>query len=373
MNRVELQRRKVQLEKDIAKYSNMQLAKKVQLNSAYGALGNQWFRFYDIRQATAITKSGQLSIKWIEARINEYLNKLLETDGEDYVLASDTDSLYIVFDKLVNKMREQGKLLEEREGSVSTERVVSFLDRVAREKIEPFIDKSYQNLADVMNAYDQKMFMKREAIANIGIWTAKKRYMLNVFDNEGVRYEEPKLKMMGIEAIKSSTPQSCRDAMKKAFNLIMSGDEKVVQDFIAEFKKKFFQLRFEDVAFPRSVSELNKYDSGERDELEIMKSTPIHVRGALVYNHLIRQHKLEKKYQVCKDGEKIKFCYMKEPNTMKQNVLSILNVLPEEFGVEKFIDYETQFNKSFLEPIQLILEKINWNVEKRATLEDFFS
>lgn len=359
MTKSELLRRKAQLEKDIAKFSNMQLAKKVQLNSAYGALGNQWFRFYDIRQALAITKSGQLSIKWIEARINEYLNKLLDTDNVDYVLASDTDSLYIVLDKLIEKFKPKNP--------------IDFLDQVAQQRIEPFIDKAYLQLADLMNAYDQKMYMKREAIADIGIWTAKKRYMLNVYDNEGVRYDEPKLKMMGIEAIKSSTPQACRDAMKKCFKLIMSGDQEVVQKFIADFKKDFFNLSFEDVAFPRSVSELNKYDSGERDKLELVKSTPIHVRGALVYNHLIREHKLEKKYQTVKDGEKIKFCYMKEPNSMKQNVLSILNVLPTEFGVEKYIDYETQFNKSFSEPLQLILEKIGWSVEKRATLEDFFS
>ena len=224
-----------------------------------------------------------------------------------------------------------------------------------------------------MNAYDQKMFMKREAIADKGIWTAKKRYMLNVYDNEGVRYEDAKLKMMGIEAIKSSTPQICRDAMKKTFNLIMSGEEKTVQDYIKEFKSKFFTLPFEEVAFPRSVSELNKYDSGEREKLELVKSTPIHVRGALVFNHLVRQHKLEKKYQTIKDGEKIKFCYMKEPNIMKQNVFSIINILPKEFGLEKSIDYDTQFNKSFLEPIQLILDCIGWSTEKRATLEDFFS
>ena len=224
-----------------------------------------------------------------------------------------------------------------------------------------------------MNAYDQKMFMKREAIADKAIWTAKKRYMLNVYDNEGVRYTEPKLKMMGIEAIKSSTPQACRDSIKKAINLIMSEDEKTVQDYIASFKKDFFSLPFEEVAFPRSVSELNKYDSGERDKLELVKSTPIHVRGALVFNHLVRQHKLEKKYQTIKDGEKIKFCYMKEPNIMKQNVLSIINILPEEFNINNFIDYEMQFNKSFLEPLELILEKIGWTSEKRATLEDFFS
>ena len=362
MTKAELLRRKEQLEKDIAKYSNMQLAKKVQLNSAYGALGNQWFRFYDIRQATAITKSGQLSIKWIEARINEYLNKLLETENEDYVLASDTDSLYITFDKLIKKFTPKNP--------------VTFLDHVAKERIEPFIDKAYQELADRMNAYDQKMFMKRETICDKGIWTAKKRYMLNVYDNEGVRYQKPKLKMMGIEAIKSSTPQVCRDAIKKAINIIMSKDEKTLQDYIVDFKDKFSRMPFEDVAFPRGVSELNKYDSTVGTvfkNFEIVKGTPLHIRGALVYNNCIKEKKLTKKYQTIKSGEKIKYCYMKEPNPLRQNVLSVLNVLPQEFGMSEFIDYETQFNKSFIEPLKLILDKINWTTEKKATLEDFFS
>ena len=212
MNRAELEMKKQQLEKDVAKYYNMQMAKKIQLNSAYGAIGNQYFRFYDIRQALAITKSGQLSIKWIEARINEYLNKLLSTEDIDYVVASDTDSLYITFDKLIEKFKPKNP--------------IDFLDKVATDRIEPFIDKAYQELADIMNAFDQKMFMKRETICDKGIWTAKKRYMLNVYDNEGVRYQKPKLKMMGIEAIKSSTPQVCRDAIKKAIDIIMTKDEK---------------------------------------------------------------------------------------------------------------------------------------------------
>ena len=266
MNRAELEMKKQQLEKDVAKYYNMQMAKKIQLNSAYGAIGNQYFRFYDIRQALAITKSGQLSIKWIEARINEYLNKLLSTEDIDYVVASDTDSLYITFDKLIEKFKPKNP--------------IDFLDKVATDRIEPFIDKAYQELADIMNAFDQKMFMKRETICDKGIWTAKKRYMLNVYDNEGVRYQKPKLKMMGIEAIKSSTPQVCRDAIKKAIDIIMTKDEKTLQSYIVEFKEKFCSLPFEEVAFPRGVSELNKYDSTVGTvfkNFEIMKGTPLHI------------------------------------------------------------------------------------------------
>lgn len=367
MTKQELLARKKQLEKDISKYKNLQLAKKVQLNSAYGALGNQYFRFFDVRMAESITLSGQLSIRWIEARVNEYLNKLLKTEGEDYVIASDTDSLYITFDRLVKQVFAKGDGVQ----NLDTDRVVKFLDDVAQKKIEPFIDKSYQDLADLMNAYDQKMFMKREAIADKGIWTAKKRYALNVYDNEGVRYTEPKLKVMGLEIVKSSTPQSCRDALKGAVKLIMSSDETTVQKYIADFKEKFRTLPFEEVAFPRGVTDLTKYTTNG-DELEFMKSTPIHVRGSLLYNHLLKQHKLEKRYESIKDGEKIKFCYLKTPNPVRQNVLSIMSSLPKEFGLNQYIDYDTQFDKAFLEPISAILSAIGWKAEKTATLEAFF-
>jgi DNA polymerase elongation subunit (family B) len=367
LTREQLLQRKKQLEKDISKYKNLQLAKKVQLNSAYGALGNQYFRFFDVRMAESITLSGQLSIRWIEARMNEYLNKLLKTEGEDYVIASDTDSLYISFDRLVNQVFKQRDELQD----LDTDRVVKFLDDIAEKKIEPFIDKCYQDLADVMNAYEQKMFMKREAIADKGIWTAKKRYALNVYDNEGVRYTDPKLKVMGLEIVKSSTPASCREALKSAVKLIMSSDETTVQKYIADFKEMFRSLPFEDVAFPRGVTDLTKYQTNGK-ELEFMKSTPIHVRGSLLYNHLLKQHKLEKRFETIKDGEKVKFCYLKTPNPVRQNVLSIMSSLPKEFGLEKYIDYDTQFEKAFLEPISAILSAIGWEAEKTATLESFF-
>ena len=345
---------------EISKLHNLQLAKKVQLNSAYGALGNKWFRFFDVRQATAITMSGQLSIKWIERKMNEYLNNILKTENEDYVIASDTDSLYISFDRLVSKLFKEG---------TSTEKIVNFLDKIASEKLEPFIDKSYKNLAEVMNAYDQKMVMAREVIADKGIWTAKKRYILNVHDSEGVRFAEPKLKMMGIEAVKSSTPQICRDNIKKALALIMQEDEATVQKFISEFKNEFFSSSFEDVAFPRTMSSLQ---SG-RISKGVKVGVPIHVRGSLLYNKLIEENNLNKKYETIKDGEKIKFCYLRQPNPVKENVISIINVLPDEFGVSQYIDYETMFSKTFIEPLSFILDSIGWSAEKRNTLEGLFA
>ncbi len=273
------------------------MAKKISLNSAYGAIGNTWFRYFDLRNAEAITTSGQLSIRWIEKALNIYLNKILETDKIDYVVASDTDSVYITFDALINKVFKDG---------TETSRIVAFLDKIAKEKLEPFIDKSYKTLAQNMNAYDQKMIMGREVIADKGIWTAKKRYILNVYDNEGVRYKEPKLKIMGIEAVKSSTPAPCREKIKDALKIIMNGDEKTLNTFIQEFREEFMTLPPEEIAYPRSVNGVEKYtdnaqntyniESGETIQYGFFKSrAPIHVKGAILYNHLVAKNKLSNK------------------------------------------------------------------------------
>jgi DNA polymerase elongation subunit (family B) len=355
--------KKEQLIKNISRYKNLQLAKKVQLNSAYGALGNEYFRFFDLRQAEAITLSGQLSIRWIENKLNAYMNKLLNTSDIDYVIASDTDSIYLNLGPLVEKV------YGEKAKSTATEKIVDFVDRVCQQKLEPFIDESYDELAKYMNAYSQKMQMKREVIANKGIWTAKKRYILNVYDSEGVRFHEPKLKMMGIEAVKSSTPMSCRDKIKDALKIIMNGNEDQLQKFVSDFRDEFSRLKFIDIAFPRGISDLSKYS----DAVSMYKKgTPIHVRGAIMYNHMIKVKKLTKKYQPIKDGDKIKFCYMKVPNPMQENVFSCMTVLPKEFEVDKYIDYDLQFEKAFLEPLKIIVETFGWNVEKKTSLESFF-
>ena len=273
-----------ELEYEIAKCNNMQMAKKIQLNSAYGALGNQYFRFFDTKYAESITLSGQLSIKWMETHLNKFLNAKLQTEAVDYVLAVDTDSLYVTLDELVNQS-----------GIDTTEnsKVVDFLDRVATEVLEPFIDKSYSQLADYVNAYEQKMVMKREAIARNGVWTGKKHYILDVYDNEGVRYAEPKLKTMGMEAVRSSTPKIVRENLKKAYGVLLREGEKAIREFIDNFEKEFRQLPFEDVSFPRGCRFIKKWESASDI---YKKGTPIHVRGALLYNKLIEEKKLTKKY-----------------------------------------------------------------------------
>jgi DNA polymerase elongation subunit (family B) len=354
---------KREISNQISKYKNLQLAKKVQLNSAYGALGNQYFRFFDTRQAEAITLSGQLAIRWIEKKLNGYLNKLLKTKDIDYVIASDTDSVYVNLGPLVHMVYGS-------KSETKIETIVDFVDKACTEKFEPFIDKSYQELADYMNSFDQKMQMKREVIANKGIWTAKKRYILNVYDSEGVRFAEPKLKMMGIEAVKSSTPMSCRDKIKESLKIVMNGNETDFQSFVEAFKQEFKTLPFEDIAFPRGVSELSKYVSSS--EL-YSKGTPMHVRGAIMFNAFLKKYKLTKKYQLIQDGDKTKFCYMKVPNPVQENVFSILTALPKEFNLEKYIDYDTQFDKAYLDPLKTIVNTIGWKTERVSSLESFFA
>ena len=350
--------------KDISKYNNIQMAKKISLNSAYGAIGNHWFRYFDLLVATAITASGQLSIRWIEKALNIYLNKLLDTVEVDYVIASDTDSVYITFDSLVSRVFEEG---------TATNKIISFLDKVAKNKLEPFINRSYSELAEVVGAYEQKMNMSREVIADKGIWTAKKRYILNVHDSEGVRYKKPHLKIMGIEAVKSSTPAPCRAKIKEAIDIIMNGDEEELNTFIQDFREDFMELPPEDIAYPRSCNGVLKYTD---DASLFKKGAPIHVKGSILYNYLIKKHKLRNRYPDILEGDKIRFLHLRQPNIYQSTAFSFITFMPKELDIKPLIDYDIQFEKSFVEPLKFITDKINWMIDNsygvQGTLEEFF-
>lgn len=338
-------------------YNNLQMAKKISLNSAYGALSNQYFRFYNDDLAEAITLSGQVSIRWAERKMNKYLNKLLGTDNKDFVIASDTDSLYVSMEALVARFMKDK----------DTKEKVALLDKIAEEKLQPFIDGFYQELCEHVNGYEQKMQMKREAIAERGIWTGAKRYIMLVWNNEGVQYLEPKFKMVGIEAVRSSTSTICRDIIKKGARIIIDLDQEKLYTFIEDSRKKFDAATINDIARNSSVKDIKKYRIGD-------KSIPSHVCGALAYNELLRRKNLTDKYPLIKDGDRVKFVRLKVPNPTHQIWVSFPNAyLPEELQLDKFIDRDDLANVGFLTPLNTIATAANMNLEHVATLESFFS
>ena len=343
------------LEKRIAIAKNQQMALKILLNSLYGAMGNKWFRYFDMRIAEGITLTGQATIKWAEQHLNNYLNKTLKTD-KDYVVAIDTDSVYVCLDEFVKRFKPENP--------------VNFLDQLCSTALENELTQCYDDLYNTLGGRENKMVMGREVIADRGIWTAKKRYILNVHDNEGVRYTTPKLKIMGIEAIKSSTPAICRQALKDMFKRIIETDEATVQADIQNFKNVFSQASAEEVSFPRSVQNIRKWV--DRDTI-YKKGTPIHVRGAIMHNHLIDDGKLQKKVEKIHSGDKAKFTYLRKPNPTKENVIAFVDYLPRQFKLEDHIDYNLQFEKTFLSAIEPVLEAVGWKSERSITLESFFS
>ena len=349
---------KVHLLKEISRLNNLQMAMKIALNSAYGAMGNQYFRYFDLRMAEGITTSGQLSIRWMANKLNAFMNKTLKTDGKDFVIAIDTDSIYLSLEQLVESACA-GKTDDQK---------IKFMDKICEDVFQPFIDKGYQELAEYMNAFAQKMQMKREVLADKGIWTAKKRYILNVHNSEGVQYAKPKIKVMGLEMVKSSTPAVIRSKLRDSIEVILKGDEKVLQEYIIEFRKEFNNLPVEEIAFPRGVNGMKQYAGSPI----YTKGTPIHVRGALLFNHYIKRKGLEKKHQLIRDGDKIRFVYVKKPNPFNEDVVAFSQELPNDFGLHQFIDYDKQFEKTFLDALDSVIKPLGWSVEEKSSLEDFF-
>jgi DNA polymerase elongation subunit (family B) len=349
---------KKHLLKDISRLNNLQMAMKIALNSAYGAMGNQYFRYFDIRMAEGITTSGQLSIRWMANKLNAFMNKTFKTEGKDYVVAIDTDSIYLTLETLVEKTCE-GKTDEQK---------IKFMDKICEDVFQPFIDSGYQELADYMNAYSQKMQMKREVLADKGIWTAKKRYILNVHNSEGVQYEKPKIKVMGLEMVKSSTPAVIRDKLRDSIEVILKGNQADLQNYIMDFRKEFDKLPVEEIAFPRGVNGMKQYAGSPI----YSKGTPIHVRGALLFNHYTKKLGLDKKYQPIRDGDKIRFVYVRKPNPFQEDVIAFSQELPPEFELGSYIDYDKMFEKVFLDALQIVIQPLGWNTSEQSSLEEFF-
>lgn len=359
------------LEDEAQKFSIIQNVRKVGLNSAYGACGAVAFRYFDVRMAEAVTLSGKVVIQKVERNVNNWLNQKLGTTGVDYIIGSDTDSIYVRLSELVKKLPDFDKLPQQRQ--------VDVVDRIAKDRIQPIINKTFEDFVTSFGTLDPCLAMKRESIANKGIWTKKKHYILNVLDSEGVRLKEPKLKMVGIEAVKSTTPTVCRKKIKQALEIIMGKTQAELWALIKDFEKEFKTFKFEDIAFPKSANNLDKFqvitrDAMTGDDIRTWRSgTPIHIRATLVYNDYLQRQGLDKKgYRFLQSGDKVKFAYLLEPNFLHSNVVATPDGLPQEWAHLQ-IDYALQFEKTFLNPLKHIIEHAGWTMEEERTMDDLWA
>ena len=349
------------LKREINQLHNSQMSIKIAMNSLYGATANKYFLYYINEMAEAITTSGQLGIRYAEKSVNDYLNKTLGTTDHDYIIYIDTDSIYVDF----------GPLIKEVFGTtdIDKDKGEEFLDRICSTKVEKVIEDGYEKLAADLGTYRNAMVMKREKITNRAIFVAKKRYILNTLNSEGVHYDTPKVSVTGLESVRSSTPEICRSKLKKCFEIIMNEDEEVTQGFIRDFKEEFKSLTPEKIAKTSGCNDIIKYQN--KDTL-YRKGTPMHVRGAILYNSFLKEKGLDKKFETIKGGDKVKLLYLKVPNPLRENVIAVPGLLPKQLGLHQYVDTEVQFEKVFLSPIQSILDAVGWSAEKKDTLDAFF-
>lgn len=339
----------------------MQHAVKISMNSLFGAQANQYFRYYDPDIAEGITMTGQLIIRYISERLNSKLNAMFKTEMVDYIILNDTDSAGLNLSLLVEKV-----FPDEKQVSV----IVDLLDKFVKKYIDPFLQEEFEKLSEYLNVFSNELSMKREIIADRGFFRAKKNYILQVWDKEGIRYHQnPPLKMMGIETAKSSTPQIVRGSLEKAIRIILNEDETSLRSYVKNFRKLFFGASVDQIAFPRGVSDIDKWVDGNSWK----KSTPIHVKGCIIFNSLLKKYKLTSSHPSIKNGDKIKFVYLKTPNPYQSNVVSFLDNLYPEFELDKYVDKEIQFSKTFLDPLTSFTKIINWSVEKKSSLSGFIT
>lgn len=350
---------KERLKHEINLYDNQQMTIKILMNSLYGAIGNIFFRFYDLRIAEGITLTGQLAIKWAERAVNDEMNRVNGTKNVDYVIAIDTDSLYIDMSNIVEKYNPDDP--------------VQYVNDACEKHFQKIINKAYADLYDRMNSRLKRLVMDREIIADRGIWTSKKHYILNVLDKEGVRYTDPKLKIMGIEAVKSSTPAICRKALKDTFKILMMDDQNELKGFLRKFEKEFKSGDPEDVASPRGISDMDKWiETSPNAPYPYKKGTPLHVKGAIMYNKKITDMGLEKQYDLIQNGDKIKYCYLKLPNPLKEKVIAFPQYIPKELNLHQYVDYNVLYEKNFKSVLRGVTSLIGWDIDNKPTLDSLY-
>ncbi len=342
---------------------NIEQAIKILINSLYGYLGSPYSRFYNMYIAEAITLTGQAIIRTSANLINDDLEKITGSK-KDRICGVDTDSNYIDLTDIV---------LSEKTGwyKKTDDEIVTLIDKFCSTRLEKVITEGFDELFDKLNAYDPCIYMKREAIGS-GVFVQKKRYTMYVYDNEGVRYPKPKLKIIGLEAVRSSTPKFFREKLKTVYELMYTADQAEIYNEVNKIKDEFMKLPIMEIGKPSGVNGLGEYDNNSSELGSFSKGTPAGPKAAFTYNRLIKQMNLTDKHHLINSGDKIKTFNVKLPNPYKNDKIAILDKVPAEFNLEAYVDREGMFEDSFLSPITAVLGARKWHATRQVNLDDIF-
>ena len=356
---------------------------KILMNSLFGALGNKYMRdFFDIRIAEGITTGGKLSILWITRKLDEYFNRIMGTgeavhkihhtfkpaetrlevvSGHNFAFYQDTDSCYLDLTLFVNKFFTPEQQINEKE------KIINFLDTICKNKIEPYVDDCYKELADYVNA-EHRMFMKREVIAMDCIVAGAKKYTMLVADSEGVRfYPKLKHKIVGLDSVRASFPRFCREWMKEAYKIAMVGTEEEFHEFVKSKKKEFYNTSIDKISSVTSVNNIAKYS--DKDTMYI-KGSPSQVKASIWHNKLVEKFNLN--VPMINSGDKIRTVGLITPNPYNITKIAFKGTLPTEFGLHPFINYDSNWEKNFISPMNNLIRIIGWTTEQQASLMSWF-
>ena len=336
------------------KFDKQQHSAKILLNSLYGAMGTPYFRFFNIWCAEAITLTGQACTAQSYDVFNRFLQGILG-DTIDRVVAGDTDSAYVDLSDLIMKLYGTVDL------NVVIDSVTKLCDTVLADKLEKRFEKFAKSLNSMKNTID----MKREVIG-AAVFVAKKNNVFEVYDNEGIRYATPRQKITGLEAIRSSTPKYFQAKLKEGYKILFQEDESLAHKFVSMVFTDTMKLKPDDVA---GVSTANNIENFLVGECGYASGTPKHIKGAIAYNHLIRD---SDNYQPIRSGDKVSVIQLKVPNPINSPVLAYNDNFPSDLLDESYVDRELDYHKYFIKPYQRVLSIVKWNTARVASLEDFF-
>lgn len=335
----------------------LQMVFKILINSLYGALGNRYFKLFNVDIARAITGNTRFYIVLSKHRIPEFLNKFGKSNGvedNNYYCYSDTDSLYFTLQPISHVLYDPTD-----DNNTKADKIDDFI----KTEIDPVIEENNKEFCDFVNALDSTVVKaEREVIADSAVFVAKKRYFMRVLDNEGVRYETPKIKRMGIEIVRSSTPSFSKKYLDDSINIILDKNNKDLLEWVKETKQLFTKQKLSEIAKTSSVSNLNyNLDKVQYDQNGRKISIPINSRAALVTNRYIEQNNLSNQFQPISPNDKIKILYMKTPNPLNSNVMAFIdNRFAEMF--RQYVDFDENWDKFFLAALEIMTNPLNYDL-----------